>query len=121
MVSIKLNMRPLPSPRPTVTRYGTHMSKKYVEHKKLVQAKIRGFKPYGIVPLRVKMIFSFIPSKSAKKNKYPMVKGDIDNTCKTYLDAMEGILYENDTLIVELTAIKKYGDSDSVTIEIEEL
>ena len=50
-----------------------------------------------------------------------MPSGDIDNLQKGIFDAMEGILYKNDTQIVSVNAIKKYGDEDSVEVKIETL
>jgi len=139
MINVKLSMRGMASPRPIVTRFGTRMPQKYMDYKKLIQSKLRGFKKFGNVPLEVELNFFFKPSKSYKKNKYPVPKNDVDNLGKSVLDAMESVLYENDILVEKLTvskkyadvdcivisiketAIKKYGDSDSVTIEIEEI
>jgi len=114
-------MRAVPSPRPLVSKFGTRMPKKYMEHKELVQAKIRAFKKFGNVPLRVELSFFFKAAKSAKRNKYPTPRGDADNYAKTYLDAMEGILYENDVMIEELVVTKKYGGGDVIFITIEEI
>jgi len=140
MISIKLDIKGVPSPRPRVLKSGiTYMPKKYVIHKQLIASKLRGFKPFKNVPLEVELSFFFKPSKTASKNKYPVPKGDVDQYAKSVLDAMESVLYENDTLVEKLTvtkkyadvdcivisiketAIKKYSDSDSVTIEIEEI
>ncbi len=121
MIQVKLDVRPVPSPRPLVTKFGARMPKKYMEHKKLIQAKIRGFRKFGNVPLRVELNLFFKAAKSAKRNKYPMVKGDVDNYAKTYLDAMEGVLYENDMLVEELVVTKKYSDVNAVFITVSEV
>ena len=121
MISMKLAMRGMPSPRPIVTKFGTRMPQKYNDHKKLIQAKIRGFKKFGNVPLEVELSFFFKRSKSYKKNKYPVPKGDVDNYAKTVLDAIESVLYENDTLIEKLTVSKKYADVDCIFLSIKEV
>ncbi len=122
LISIKLSMRGMPSPRPKVLKSGiTYMPKKYNDHKKLIQSKIRGFKKFGNVPLEVELSFFFYPSKTAHRNKYPVPKGDVDNYAKTVLDAIEGLLYENDTLIEKLTVSKKYADVDCIFLSIKEV
>ena len=121
MIQIKLNMRGVSASRPRVTKYGTFNAKKYDNYKKLLQAKIRGFKPLPNVPLRVELFFGFIPSKSAKKNKYPVPKYDVDNLAKGVLDACNGILFEDDVLVEELEVIKRYADVDCIFITIEEI
>jgi Holliday junction resolvase RusA-like endonuclease len=51
----------------------------------------------------------------------PAVKPDIDNLVKAILDALNGgIAYEDDKQIVELTAVKLYGDPRT-EIMLEEL
>ncbi len=121
MIQIRLNMKGMPSPRPIVTKFGTRMPEKYIQHKKLIQAKVRGFKKFGNVPLEVELNFFFKRSKSYKKNKYPVPKGDVDNYAKSVLDALESVLYENDTLIEKLTVSKKYADVDMIFITIKEV
>ena len=120
IISIKLSMRGMASPRPIVTRFGTRMPQKYMDYKKLIQSKLRGFKKFGNVPLEVELNFFFKPSKSYKKNKYPVPKNDVDNLGKSVLDAMESVLYENDTLVEKLTVTKKYDDVDCIVISIKE-
>ena len=110
----------MPSPRPRVYRDTTIMPKKYKEHKQFIALKARHFKPFGNVPLEVEFLFGFKASKTASKNKYSMPRGDVDNLCKTYLDALEGILYENDTLVVKVSARKMYSTDDFVFITMKE-
>ena len=120
MIAIKLDVRPMPSPRPRVYVNTTIMPKKYKEHKQFIALKLRAFKPFKRVPLEVEFLFGYKAAKSAAMNKYPVPQGDIDNTCKTYLDAMEGVLYENDTQVVKITARKMYSDMNFVFIKIKE-
>lgn len=74
-------------------------------------------------PLRVEFIFSFTRVKSNKK-KYHTTGIDIDNACKFYLDCMQGdggIVYFNDSQVVELSAKKLYNVQPSVNIIIYEV
>ena len=114
-------MRLIPSPRPRVTRRGTYMPQKYVDQKRLIQSKLRGLKAFSIVPLKIELFIGLKPSKSAKNNKYPMPRGDVDNFSKSILDAMNGILFEDDTQIEELIVKKRYATDNVVFIKIEEI
>ena len=120
MIQLKLSVRPMPSPRPRLNYKTTYMPKAYKEHKQFVALKLRHFKPFLNVPLEVEFLFGFKESKTSNRNKYSMPRPDTDNVAKTYLDAMEGILYENDTQVVKITARKMYADHDFVFIEIKE-
>lgn len=50
--------------------------------------------------------------QTKKRNgKYPDVKPDLDNLIKTILDAMNGLVFEDDRQIISLYAEKRYGDN----------
>lgn len=61
--------------------------------------------------LKVKIIITF-------KDKR---RRDVDNYNKGILDAMTGLIYEDDSQIVELHTIKRQGNKEGVAIEIEEV
>ena len=80
-------------------------------------------------PLRLTVTFSMgIPkSWSAKKkaeaelgNIRPTSKPDIDNLIKLVGDALNGIAYKDDSQIVEIQAVKKYGKPQTI-IHIKEV
>ena len=121
MINIKLPIRVIPKKRPKLGRRGTYMPKRYTDHKALLQAKMRGFEPFGNVPLRVELFFGVKPSKNIKGNKYSTPYMDADNCAKTVLDAMNGILYPDDVMIEELMITKKYATVDCIFITIKEI
>lgn len=52
-------------------------------------------------------------SKAKKLETYGSYKEsspDVDNLCKSLLDALTGVLYADDKQVVSLTTSKKYGD-----------
>lgn len=49
----------------------------------------------------------------------PTVKPDIDNVLKAIFDSLNGILYKDDTQIVEVTASKFYSDTPRVEVLLE--
>ena len=78
-------------------------------------------KKYTAKPLTgdlfIVIVFSFKKAKTGQL-RYPHY--DIDNLVKSYLDATQGVLFENDNQIVGMQAMKVYGD-DSIIVEIGEV
>jgi len=60
------------------------------------------------------------PASLPNKITHCIKRPDVDNSIKSILDALESVIYKNDSQIVELHAYKRYG-TPSVKIEIEEL
>lgn len=72
-------------------------------------------------PLEIDTIFYLPKPKSRKKHKYPDVKPDGDNLEKSIFDAMESIMYTNDSRIVKKSFIKLYDENPRVEITIKPL
>ncbi|BDZ31254.1 RusA family crossover junction endodeoxyribonuclease [Lactiplantibacillus brownii] len=51
----------------------------------------------------------------------PVVKPDLDNYIKSFLDALHGIYWQDDALITDLTASKRYGRQPRIEIEVKEI
>ena len=77
----------------------------------------------------VEIVANFEVPKSTKKqdkilmlgNKInPIKKPDIDNIVKIILDAMNEIAFKDDTQITKLNVEKKYSETESVFVKIEE-
>jgi len=50
----------------------------------------------------------------------PCKRPDLDNILKAYLDAMNGIVYDDDTQVVSLHSTKVYGTEGRVEVMIKE-
>ena len=77
----------------------------------------------------VEIVANFEVPKSTKKQdkilmlEYkinPIKKPDIDNIVKIILDAMNEIAFKDDTQITKLNVEKKYSETESVFVKIEE-
>ena len=69
--------------------------------------------------LAIKAVFVLQRPKSVpKKRQYPETKPDLDNLLKSLTDAMEGIIYTNDSRIVKKVVSKEYGDPPRVEVEV---
>jgi Holliday junction resolvase RusA-like endonuclease len=78
-------------------------------------------------PLRVEITayYPFLKSFSKKERLImegapKMTKPDVDNICKLYLDAMNGVVYLDDNQITELFVRKLYSRKPCVVIEVED-
>ena len=115
--SITIPGRPVPKGRP---RLGVRGRKAFIytppatrEYEKLVGgvARCAGCKPLN-GPLAVKLHL-FIRGRS----------GDVDNYCKSILDGLNGVAYEDDDQVIELLVRKhkvKRKEEERVEIEIRE-
>jgi Holliday junction resolvase RusA-like endonuclease len=70
-----------------------------------------------------------IPQSYSKKrseaclngSEHPTKKPDIDNVAKAYLDAMNGIVYKDDTQVIQLHVNKVYALESGVDVMIKEI
>lgn len=78
--------------------------------------------PEGI-PIRLSLIFKVDKPKSAPKSRlFPTTRPDLDNYCKLVQDACNGLLWHDDSQIVQLTCSKVYaiGASPEIVIAVHE-
>jgi crossover junction endodeoxyribonuclease RusA len=112
IVSVVLAGQPLPSPRPRVMRTGTtYMPPDYVAHRELLawefKRAMRGEPPVA-VPVELEMTFE----RSDRR------RVDIDNLVKTCMDAATGVLFVDDSLVVDLRATKQLGCEKARTVVV---
>ena len=49
---------------------------------------------------------------------YRIARPDVDNLCKGVFDALNGLIWINDSQIVSIHAWKRYGDSDKIIMRV---
>lgn len=118
---------PVARQRPRFSRFGTY--DKQSDIKEFYRLSIfpqlpRNFKVIG-TPITLKLIFEMpIPSTTSKKKKTLLIgkphikKPDIDNLYKM-LDAYNGVLWLDDSLIHRVTMEKIYSEIPKTTLMIE--
>ena len=72
------------------------------------------------IPVRLTLEFEFVKPKSAKKRVHMTVKPDCDKLVRGVCDALTGVIYADDSQVVEIIARKRYGATDSVRVVAEE-
>ena len=60
-------------------------------------------------------------SKRPKTTKLQYPRKDVDNLSKAVLDALNQVIYKDDSQIVKLTASKQWANEDFITIKLVEL
>lgn len=112
-----------------VKAYDPAKSKDYKAYVKLVAAAAmneRSLKPFdGAISVDIKAFVSVPKSKSKKFREAALIceirptkKPDCDNIAKILLDAMTGIVYEDDKQIVKLSVEKYYDEVPRVEVAI---
>ena len=72
--------------------------------------------------VRVVAIFYLPKPKSAKKNAVPSKKPDADKLIRSGLDALTGILFDDDSQVIELMVRKRYvpeSEGPGVNVKVE--
>jgi len=135
-MKIEIDHEPVPQLRPRATRIGNSIRlydpKKVSLYKTFV--KYAGKQQYKgdllTSPLSVEIIFYRpIPKSESKKRKLlmeskeilPIVKPDIDNYTKAVLDALNDVVWKDDSQIVELVAKKYYSEKPRTEIYFSEV
>ena len=113
-------IKPVPCPRPRVTKNGTFMPTKYKHAKQKHIDFLTGafHKPTIENPVGIHMT-TYIPRPKSVKRELPSVRPDIDNWTKTILDSLTqaGVL-RDDCLVTDLLASKRYAENGKVGTEL---
>jgi Holliday junction resolvase RusA-like endonuclease len=122
--------------RPRFSRVGS-FTKVYTDKQTLgYEAKIAHFAKQAIgstEPLKTAVsVYLYvrlpIPQSYSKKRReaclngfeLPCKKPDIDNIAKTYLDAMNGVIFVDDTQVIDLHVKKVYAEKAGVDVMVTE-
>jgi len=120
---------PVPASRPRVTRWSTFFPKKYTKYREDMQMATANilFTPFeGNIYAQIDF-FIQIPKSWSKKKKlakqgtYCDNNADRDNYCKSILDALNGVYYEDDKQVVMLKARMFWANTPRTEVTITKL
>lgn len=119
MIHFLVSIDPVAKARARVTRFHayTPTNTKRFEQEFLKLALVHKPRSPLVDPLEVEIVFQIKKPKSSK-NDLPIVRPDLDNYVKAVCDAMNGVFWNDDSQIVNLTARKRYGDFGCVEVSI---
>jgi Holliday junction resolvase RusA-like endonuclease len=116
-----IDLEPVPASRPRVSRYGTYYQKTYRDFRKAMELIIADG-DFNKFDGRLGVEIDIMPVKP-KTGKRDFPKGDLDNYAKAVLDSFNGVLWDDDDQICELSINKKYSSTKkgSFSINVWEL
>lgn len=130
-IEFEIPGKPIGKGRPRMTRAGhTYTPKETVNYENLVKTCYPGDMFPDGSQLCVSIIAWYQIPKSVSKKKReemimhtlrPTVKPDLDNIAKSVCDALNGVAYRDDSMIVQLTVQKLYSDVPKVSVTIYDL
>lgn len=109
---------PIAKGRPKLSSFGGHARaytpKKTRDAETNMRAQIVQQLPPDFVPMNQAISITIAVCRSRPKSKpkritRPITKPDLDNYIKTILDAMNTVVFEDDSQIVSIVATKEYG------------
>jgi len=71
--------------------------------------------------IEVHLTFVFERPKSAKNRLHPAVRPDLDKLLRAALDALTGIVYEDDARVVAISAEKIYVPEEGLIVEARQV
>ncbi len=117
------NVTPVAKGRPKFTRKGFAYTpgKTRAAEKDLKVLIAASEPPLFKGPVALNIIFSLRRPKSAKNRKYPTCRPDLDNFLKLFFDSANGLVFEDDSQVVQIVAVKQYGQHSAITVHALEL
>ena len=116
MLSLRLQVNPVPASRPRVSRFGTYYGKRHQAFRSSATALLSEMRERGDLPepplsgrLKVQVIFHV---KKPKHTTLKTPRGDIDNYCKILLDCCNKVVWGDDIQVVLMFAAKAFTDQD---------
>lgn len=118
-------MEPVAKGRARVTKLGafTPTKTKQAEYRIAQQVATEykeGIKegPLGLI---VKVCLQKPASRPKKKPCYPVTRPDVDNYLKLVQDALNGVIWKDDSQVVAATVVKAYAEQQGIEITVFEV
>lgn len=128
MTNLFIAIKPMPAPRPRVTKNGTYNAKEYTKYKEAIRlayvSKNKGYPIESAMFMRIDFFFEIPKSWSKKKKeaaKWHTSRPDTDNLVKGVKDALNGVAYKDDSQVCYVVARKQYAHTSGIKIEIESI
>jgi Holliday junction resolvase RusA-like endonuclease len=126
VISFTLPIDPVAKARPRLGRNGqVYTPKETVQFENLVRMLSARYKPKELLtgPIKTEVTLYLVPPKRPK-NKYPIVRPDWDNLAKSVCDALNGVMWKDDSQVFDAHVKKLYDwttKKGSIEIKIEQV
>ena len=134
--SIHIPVDPKPKARPRATRLGrVYTPKSSLDHEAAIRSSvIATLEANGVAvvpicrPCKLGLVFDMPSNAGGWRKKaaaagvfYPVRRWDLDNMAKSVMDALNGVLWDDDHRIMVLTASKRETTSGGIGITVESI
>jgi Holliday junction resolvase RusA-like endonuclease len=128
MIKLDFNITPVAKGRPRISSRGGFPRAYTPEKTRAFENEIKAtaMSQYKDEPLtgpiscRINFYIPRPKSVSVKKRPYPVVGADLDNYIKSLLDGVQGVVFDNDAQVIEISASKKYSNEGAITLYVYE-
>lgn len=114
-IAFSVDVRPVPQPRPRVVHGHAYEPRRVSNYKKIIRT-IAKFHMRGRIPINSPVTADIIIRRNITSTSKNF--GDVDNHIKSVLDALNGICYTDDALVVRCSATKLKSVNEGVDITI---
>lgn len=119
-VDFVFDLEPTPKGRPRVSRFGgvyTPGKTRLFENavKMMAKAQYRG-EPLAC-PVHLSVFFVMTRPKSVKRSHHT-TKPDLTNLIKSLEDALNGVVWKDDSQIFSVSAVKRYGPKGQINVTV---
>jgi Holliday junction resolvase RusA-like endonuclease len=120
-IQFTLPIEPTPKGRPRLGRRGVYTPQKTRDFEREIATRAKQYAPIPILsgPLTVILNF-FITRPKSVKRAHAMSKPDLDNLAKAVTDALNKIIWNDDSQICELWAFKAYAPVGRIEVDIQD-
>ena len=114
-IAFTVETTPYPQPRPRIVRRHAFEPRRITEYKNIIRtfAKIH---MAGRLPCSNLVQVDITIRRNKKIGSHNF--GDVDNHVKAVLDALNGVCYRDDALVVKLVAVKEATTNEGVDIAV---
>lgn len=117
-----IEMLPCPKERARVTKKGfSYTPQKTKDAEELISNRVSSLMtvpPIEATPLSLLLTVHKLKPKSKKQAQRPIGRPDIDNYAKLVADALNGIVWVDDSQIVEMHCCKIYSERQGLHIQV---
>jgi Holliday junction resolvase RusA-like endonuclease len=122
-----------PRPRPAlksnkgsaVVRYDPEQKPSYDQMKARVRGAAQAHLPDDWIPVtgavEVRIVFERQPLKGDPERVWKVSRPDTENLIKGTIDALTGVVFDDDDVAVVLLVAEVYGDADRITLQVNDI
>jgi Holliday junction resolvase RusA-like endonuclease len=129
MIALVVYGHPVPKARARVVRTKNGKTVSYTPGKTAdwensIRAQALACRPETLLdgPLALEVTFYLLrPRSRPKRDRFPDRKPDLDNLLKAVKDALNGVVWTDDSRIVDIVVRKRYGDPPRVEVVVREM